>query len=85
MLCQLSPGIRALRRYISATYIKRVFRTCTTSTTRDLQTMSSENGLILYTAGTPNGHKTSVLLEELKAKYGLQYECVHLPHLPIRN
>ena len=31
----------------------------------------------LYTAGTPNGHKVSVFLEELKAAYGLQYECVY--------
>lgn len=28
----------------------------------------------LYTAPTPNGHKVSVFLEELKAAYGLQYE-----------
>ena len=28
----------------------------------------------LYTAPTPNGHKVSVFLEELKAVYGLQYE-----------
>ena len=30
----------------------------------------------LYTAGTPNGYKVSVFLEELKAAYGLQYEYV---------
>ncbi|KAI0370215.1 glutathione S-transferase C-terminal-like protein [Pilatotrama ljubarskyi] len=31
-------------------------------------------GLVLYTAPTPNGHKVSVFLEELKAAYGLQYD-----------
>jgi hypothetical protein len=30
--------------------------------------------LVLYTYDTPNGHKVSVLLEELKAAYGLEYE-----------
>jgi len=30
--------------------------------------------LILYTAGTPNGRKVSVFLEELKAAYGLDYD-----------
>ena len=33
----------------------------------------SNPALLLYTAGTPNGHKASVLLEELKAVYGLEY------------
>jgi len=28
---------------------------------------------MLYTASTPNGHKTSIFLEELKAAYGLEY------------
>lgn len=37
---------------------------------------SGEAPLLLYTTGTPNGHKVSVFLEELKAAYGLQYECV---------
>ena len=32
--------------------------------------------LLLYTGPTPNGHKVTVFLEELKAAYGLQYECV---------
>ena len=34
--------------------------------------------LVLYTAATPNGHKVSVFLEELKAAYGgvPDYECV---------
>lgn len=26
--------------------------------------------LVLYTAPTPNGHKASIVLEELKAAYG---------------
>ncbi|KAI0722966.1 glutathione S-transferase C-terminal-like protein [Earliella scabrosa] len=30
--------------------------------------------LVLYTTATPNGHKASVFLEELKAAYGLQYD-----------
>lgn len=32
--------------------------------------------LLLYTAPTPNGHKVSILLEELKAAYGnlIDYE-----------
>jgi glutathione S-transferase len=36
--------------------------------------------LLLYTAGTPNGRKVSVFLEELKAIYGskVDYECVAL-------
>lgn len=29
---------------------------------------------LLYTAATPNGHKVSILLEELKATYGVDYE-----------
>ena len=40
---------------------------------------SPKHPLLLYTAGTPNGHKASVFLEELKAVYGLEYECVALP------
>jgi len=31
---------------------------------------------LLYTAGTPNGRKASVFLEELKAAYGVDYEWV---------
>ena len=38
--------------------------------------MSGEAPIILYTAPTPNGHKVSVFLEELKLAYGLQYEYV---------
>lgn len=33
-------------------------------------------GLLLYTTATPNGHKVSVFLEELKAAYGIEYEYV---------
>ena len=39
-----------------------------------LATSPSRQPLLLYTAGTPNGRKVSVLLEELKALYGLEYE-----------
>ncbi|KAI0721818.1 glutathione S-transferase C-terminal-like protein [Cerioporus squamosus] len=30
--------------------------------------------LLLYTGATPNGHKVTILLEELKLAYGLQYD-----------
>ncbi|KAF8604249.1 glutathione S-transferase [Ceratobasidium sp. AG-I] len=36
--------------------------------------MSASNIPILYTAGSPNGFKTSIILEELKAAYGFKYE-----------
>ncbi|CDO74010.1 hypothetical protein BN946_scf185043.g59 [Trametes cinnabarina] len=32
------------------------------------------SGLLLYTSPTPNGHKVSVFLEELKAAYGTHYD-----------
>ncbi|KAI0637871.1 glutathione S-transferase C-terminal-like protein [Trametes polyzona] len=31
-------------------------------------------GLLLYTSPTPNGHKVSVFLEELRAVYGIEYD-----------
>lgn len=37
-------------------------------------TSASKQPLLLYTWGTPNGKKVSILLEELKAMYGLDYE-----------
>ncbi|CEL55498.1 hypothetical protein RSOLAG1IB_01510 [Rhizoctonia solani AG-1 IB] len=33
----------------------------------------SSNTPLLYTVGTPNGFKASIILEELKAAYGLEY------------
>lgn len=39
-------------------------------------------GLLLYTTATPNGHKVSVFLEELKAAYGVEYEYVLNQHRP---
>jgi len=33
----------------------------------------SSKSIQLYTVGTPNGHKASIFLEELKAAYGLEY------------
>lgn len=36
--------------------------------------MSTPKPIILYTVGTPNGHKASIFLEELKAAYGLEYD-----------
>lgn len=38
-----------------------------------LATSPARQPLLLYTAGTPNGRKVSVLLEELKTLYGLEY------------
>jgi len=35
---------------------------------------SSTKSLLLYTGPTPNGHKVSVFLEELKLAYGLKYD-----------
>lgn len=35
---------------------------------------AAKQPLLLYTASTPNGHKASIFLEELKAIYGLDYE-----------
>ncbi|KAI0373748.1 glutathione S-transferase C-terminal-like protein [Pilatotrama ljubarskyi] len=37
-------------------------------------TSPSGKPLQLYTAGTPNGHKVSIFLEELKEMYGLSYD-----------
>ncbi|KAI0357428.1 glutathione S-transferase C-terminal-like protein [Trametes cingulata] len=37
-------------------------------------TSPSSKPLQLYTAGTPNGHKASVFLEELKQMYGIGYD-----------
>lgn len=38
----------------------------------------TEKPFLFYTFGTPNGRKVSVLLEELKAAYGLDYEYDYL-------
>jgi glutathione S-transferase len=35
---------------------------------------AAKKALVLYTGITPNGHKVSVYLEELKAAYDLDYE-----------
>ena len=32
--------------------------------------MSAQKPILLYSYGTPNGHKVTVFLEELKAAYG---------------
>ncbi|CAE6442385.1 unnamed protein product [Rhizoctonia solani] len=44
--------------------------------------MSSSGTLLLYTAASPNGGKVSILLEELKDAYGLQYT---FRNIDIRN
>ena len=36
----------------------------------------------LYTAGTPNGRKVSILLEELRDQYGLKYQYVGSTGMP---
>ncbi|KAJ7212203.1 glutathione S-transferase [Mycena pura] len=46
---------------------------CTFNPSFRFSTMSTKP-IMLYTAGTPNGRKVSILLEELKAAYGLEYE-----------
>ena len=38
-----------------------------------IATSPSAKPLQLYTAGTPNGRKVSIFLEELRATYGLDY------------
>jgi glutathione S-transferase len=38
----------------------------------------SEQSIQFYTAATPNGHKVSILFEELKAAYGLQYNTTKI-------
>ncbi|TVY20079.1 Disulfide-bond oxidoreductase YfcG [Lachnellula arida] len=51
----------------------------TTKTSRTMSSAARPTGLIansgieLLTFGTPNGHKASILLEELKAAYGKEY------------
>jgi Glutathione S-transferase, N-terminal domain len=42
--------------------------------TRLSYTLMSQKPLLLYTARSPNGAKPSILLEELKAAYGLDYD-----------
>ena len=39
-------------------------------------TSPASKPLQFYTAGTPNGRKVSILLEELQEQYGLKYELV---------
>ena len=39
-----------------------------------MATSPSSKPLQVYTAGTPNGRKVHIFLEELKAHYGLSYE-----------
>lgn len=39
-----------------------------------LSSLDGGKPFLFYTAGTPNGRKVAILLEELKAAYGLEYE-----------
>lgn len=46
---------------------------------RNIMSTTSTKPITLYTAGTPNGHQVSILLEELKAAYPtVDYEYVDL-------
>ena len=36
----------------------------------------SQKPIVLYSLPTPNGVAVSIFLEELKAVYGVDYECV---------
>ncbi|ESK95042.1 glutathione s-transferase ii [Moniliophthora roreri MCA 2997] len=56
------PSLQPLAsRFIAGHASKRIYST------------TSGKGLLLYGAGTPNGKKPAIFLEELKAAYGLQY------------
>ncbi|KAI0647744.1 glutathione S-transferase C-terminal-like protein [Trametes meyenii] len=48
----------------------------TTGRVNDYSTATSPSSkpFLFYTAGTPNGHKVSILLEELKGHYGITYD-----------
>lgn len=47
---------------------------------RSYATENNGKSLLLYTAGTPNGRKASILLEELKLAHGVDYEYVQIAH-----
>ncbi|KAK2626113.1 hypothetical protein QTJ16_004375 [Diplocarpon rosae] len=67
----------SLRRLHQTT--KQLIPSLTTPSIRRTMSSSRPSGLVansgieLLTFGTPNGHKASILLEELKAAYGVQY------------
>ncbi|KAG5648301.1 hypothetical protein DXG03_004873 [Asterophora parasitica] len=56
----------------SSTGLGRRFQSTASSQTA-ADSSEPAGGLLLYTAGTPNGRKVAVLLEELKAAAGVQY------------
>lgn len=69
-----------LRRLYQTT--SHFVKTATTPIASTSRTMSSStrptglkaaSGIELLTFGTPNGHKASIMLEELKAAYGTEY------------
>lgn len=47
-----------------------------TSPSSHTSTDATDLPFLLYTGRTPNGRKTSIYLEELKAAYGVAYQCV---------
>ena len=75
----------ALTSFMFKTPLSRIYQTtrhfipATTTTTRTMSSSERPSGLIaksgieLLTWGTPNGHKASIILEELKAAYGKDY------------
>lgn len=68
-----------LRRIYQTSQHLIAFTTKAATTTRTMSSSNRPTGLIansgieLLTFGTPNGHKASILLEELKAAYGKEY------------
>ncbi|KAL0949761.1 hypothetical protein HGRIS_009800 [Hohenbuehelia grisea] len=70
-----TPSFRAATRFIA---YPRFLSSSSTSKfwpfDRSKLDMSTQKPLLLYTFPTPNGHKVSVFLEELKAAYGVEYD-----------
>lgn len=68
-----------LQRTTRLLYPRVIPQTITKAQTAETRNMSRPSGLIansgleLLTFGTPNGHKISIILEELKEAYGKDY------------
>lgn len=45
----------------------------------------ANKGIELLTFGTPNGHKASIILEELKEAYGKDYTVQAISKCPLRR
>ncbi|TEY42104.1 hypothetical protein BOTCAL_0396g00010 [Botryotinia calthae] len=70
-LFQSSPKNHITSRF--PTPFHTITRTMTSSAPTRPNGLLATSGIELLTWGTPNGHKISILLEELKAAYGKQY------------